>query len=64
MEEELTNEFGISHLVENGVPPEYAERNMWTTPHGKGTILKLYRSAVHIGAEWQATSRGSRCPRW
>jgi pimeloyl-ACP methyl ester carboxylesterase len=53
MEEELTDEFGISHLVENGVPPEYAERNMWTTPHGKGTILKLYRSAVHIGAEWQ-----------
>ncbi len=53
MEEELTPEFGIEHLVENGVPREYAERNIWLTPHGKGTILKLYRSAVHIGAEWQ-----------
>ncbi|MFN8216013.1 MAG: alpha/beta hydrolase [Solirubrobacterales bacterium] len=53
MEEELTAEFGIEHLVENGVPREYAERNMWLTPHGKDTILKLYRSAVHIGAEWQ-----------
>jgi pimeloyl-ACP methyl ester carboxylesterase len=53
MEEELTDEFGISHLIENGVPPEDARRNMWLTPHGKDTILKLYRSAVHIGAEWQ-----------
>jgi pimeloyl-ACP methyl ester carboxylesterase len=53
MEEELTPEFGIEHLVENGVPREYAERNVWLTPHGKDTILKLYRSAVHIGAEWQ-----------
>lgn len=53
MEEELTDEFGIAHLVENGVPQEDAERNIWTTPHGKDTILKLYRSAVHIGKEWQ-----------
>jgi pimeloyl-ACP methyl ester carboxylesterase len=53
MENELTDEFGISHLEENGVPPEYAERNMWLTPHGKTTILELYRSAIHIGAEWQ-----------
>jgi pimeloyl-ACP methyl ester carboxylesterase len=53
MEEELTDEFGITHLVENGVPCEYAQRNVWTTPYGKDTILKLYRSAVHIGAEWQ-----------
>jgi pimeloyl-ACP methyl ester carboxylesterase len=53
METELTDEFGISHLEENGVPPEYAERNMWLTPHGKTTILELYRSAIHIGAEWQ-----------
>jgi pimeloyl-ACP methyl ester carboxylesterase len=53
MEEELTDEFGISHLIENGVPPEDARRNMWLTPHGKDTILKLYRSAVHVGAEWQ-----------
>jgi pimeloyl-ACP methyl ester carboxylesterase len=53
MEEELTAEFGIEHLVENGVPREYAERNIWLTPHGKDTILKLYRSAVDIGKEWQ-----------
>ena len=53
MEEELTPEFGIGHLVENGVPPEDAERNVWLTAHGKATILALYRSAVHIGAEWQ-----------
>ncbi|HSS34375.1 MAG TPA: alpha/beta hydrolase [Solirubrobacterales bacterium] len=53
MEEELTAEFGIEHLVENGVPRAYAERNIWLTPHGKKTILDLYRSAVHIGAEWQ-----------
>lgn len=53
MEEELTSEFGIGHLVENGVPQQDAERNMWLTPHGKQTILDLYRSAVHIGSEWQ-----------
>ena len=53
MEEELTAEFGIDHLVENGVPREYAERNIWLTDYGKDTILKLYRSAVDIGAEWQ-----------
>jgi pimeloyl-ACP methyl ester carboxylesterase len=53
MEEELTPEFGIGHLVENGVPREDAERNIWLTDYGKDTILKLYRSAVDIGAEWQ-----------
>ncbi len=53
MEEELTDEFGIAHLVENGVPQADAEANIWTTPHGKQTILDLYRSAVDIGAEWQ-----------
>jgi pimeloyl-ACP methyl ester carboxylesterase len=53
MEEELTPEVGIEHLVENGVPREYAERNMWLTPGGKDVILELYRSAVHIGEEWQ-----------
>ncbi|MBS1878453.1 MAG: alpha/beta hydrolase [Actinobacteria bacterium] len=53
MEEELTDEFGIAHLVENGVPQEDAEANIWTTPHGKATILALYRSAVDIGEEWQ-----------
>jgi pimeloyl-ACP methyl ester carboxylesterase len=53
MREELTDEFGISHLIENGVPPEDARRNIWLTDYGKATILELYRSAVHIGAEWQ-----------
>src|SRR6202012_1738131 len=41
MEEELTDEFGIAHLIENGVPREDAEANIWTTPHGKQTILDL-----------------------
>jgi pimeloyl-ACP methyl ester carboxylesterase len=53
MEEELTDEFGIAHLIGNGVPSEDARRNIWLTPYGKATILELYRSAVHIGAEWQ-----------
>ena len=53
MAEELTPEFGIEHLVENGVPREDAEQNIWLTEHGKDSILKLYRSAVDIGAEWQ-----------
>lgn len=53
MAEELTAEFGVDHLTENGVPREYAERNIWLTDYGKDTILKLYRSAVHIGREWQ-----------
>jgi pimeloyl-ACP methyl ester carboxylesterase len=53
MEEELTAEFGIEHLVENGVPREYAERNIWLQDYGKDSILKIYRSAVEIGAEWQ-----------
>jgi pimeloyl-ACP methyl ester carboxylesterase len=35
------------------VPKEDAEANIWTTPHGKETILALYRSAVDIGEEWQ-----------
>jgi pimeloyl-ACP methyl ester carboxylesterase len=53
MAEELTDEVGIEHLVENGVPRASAERNAWLTPGNKDVILKLYRSAVHIGAEWQ-----------
>lgn len=53
MAEELTPEFGIEHLVENGVPREYAERNIWLQDHGKDSILKIYRSAIEIGAEWQ-----------
>jgi pimeloyl-ACP methyl ester carboxylesterase len=53
MAEELTDEFGIEHLVENGVPREDAERNIWLNDYGKDTILKLYRSAIEIGEEWQ-----------
>jgi pimeloyl-ACP methyl ester carboxylesterase len=53
MAEELTPEFGIEHLLENGVPREDAERNIWLTEHGKDSILKIYRSAIEIGAEWQ-----------
>jgi pimeloyl-ACP methyl ester carboxylesterase len=52
MAEELTPQFGIDHLVENGVPKEDAERNIWLTDYGKATILALYRSAIDIGAEW------------
>ena len=36
MEEELTAEFGIEHLVENGVPREDAERNIWLTDVRQG----------------------------
>ena len=36
MEEELTAEFGIEHLVENGVPREDAERNIWLTDARQG----------------------------
>lgn len=53
MAEELTPEFGIEHLLENGVPREDAERNIWLTEYGKDSILKIYRSAIEIGAEWQ-----------
>jgi pimeloyl-ACP methyl ester carboxylesterase len=53
MEEDLTPEVSIPYLVEHGVPQEDAERNAWLTPGNKTVILKLYRSAVHIGAEWQ-----------
>ncbi|MCW2959262.1 MAG: oxidoreductase [Solirubrobacterales bacterium] len=53
MAEELTDQVGIDHLVENGVPPEAAARNAWLTDGGKDVILELYRSAVGIGSEWQ-----------
>jgi pimeloyl-ACP methyl ester carboxylesterase len=52
MAEELTAEFGIEHLLENGVPREDAERNIWLTDYGKDSILKIYRSAIEIGPEW------------
>jgi pimeloyl-ACP methyl ester carboxylesterase len=53
MEEDLTEEVSVPYLVENGVPEEYAKRNSWLYPGNKDCILRLYRSAVHIGAEWQ-----------
>jgi pimeloyl-ACP methyl ester carboxylesterase len=53
MAEDLTEEVSVPYLVENGVPQRYAERNAWLTPGNKDCILALYRSAVHIGAEWQ-----------
>jgi len=51
--DELTDEAGIEALVDGGLPREYAARNSWLVPGGKDVILKLYRSAVHIGDEWQ-----------
>jgi pimeloyl-ACP methyl ester carboxylesterase len=53
MEEELTDEVSVPYLVENGVPQRFAEDNAWLTPGNKTCILELYRSAVHIGDEWQ-----------
>jgi pimeloyl-ACP methyl ester carboxylesterase len=53
MAEDLTDEVGIAYLVDNGVPQRYAEHNAWLTPGGKDCILALYRSAIHIGREWQ-----------
>ena len=51
MAEDLTDEVGIPYLIENGVPETYATRNAWLVPGNKDCILRLYRSAVHIGAE-------------
>jgi pimeloyl-ACP methyl ester carboxylesterase len=53
MAEELTPEVSVPYLIENGMPPEYAERNSWLVPGNKDCILTLYRSAVEIGEEWQ-----------
>jgi pimeloyl-ACP methyl ester carboxylesterase len=53
MEEELTEAVSVPYLVENGVPQRFAEDNAWLTPGNKACILELYRSAVHIGDEWQ-----------
>jgi len=53
MAEELTDEVSVPYLVEHGVPQSYAERNAWLVPGNKDCILRLYRSAVHIGREWQ-----------
>jgi pimeloyl-ACP methyl ester carboxylesterase len=53
MAEELTPEVSIPYLVENGVPRGYAERNAWLVDGNKDCILRLYRSAIKIGEEWQ-----------
>jgi pimeloyl-ACP methyl ester carboxylesterase len=62
MAEELTDQVGIDHLVENGVPPEAAARNAWLTEGNKDVILELYRSAVDIGKEWQPDLEPMRLP--
>ena len=62
MEEELTDEVGVPYLVENGVPQKFAEHNAWLTPGNKGVILELYRSAVHVGDEWQPDLERSVVP--
>jgi pimeloyl-ACP methyl ester carboxylesterase len=53
MAEDLTEEVSVPYLVANGVPQEYASRNAWLVPGNKECILKLYRSAIKIGEEWQ-----------
>jgi pimeloyl-ACP methyl ester carboxylesterase len=53
MFERLTEEAGLKHLTENGVPERYARRNSWLVPGNKECILELYRSAVLVGEEWQ-----------
>ena len=62
MREDLTDEVGIPYLIENGVPETYAKRNAWLVPGNKDCILALYRSAVHIGAEWQPALEQVRLP--
>jgi pimeloyl-ACP methyl ester carboxylesterase len=62
MEEELTEEVSVPYLIENGVPETYARRNSWLVPGNKDCILKLYRSAVHIGREWQPELEQVRLP--
>jgi pimeloyl-ACP methyl ester carboxylesterase len=51
--ERLTPEAGIAYLIENGVPERYARRNSWLVPGNFACVLRLYRSAVRIGEEWQ-----------
>jgi pimeloyl-ACP methyl ester carboxylesterase len=53
MAERLTPEDGVAYLIENGVPERYARLNSWLVPGNKSCILRLYRSAVLIGEEWQ-----------
>ena len=53
MEEDLTEEVSVPYLVDVGVPESYAKRNSWLVPGNKDCILKLYRSAIDVGKEWQ-----------
>jgi pimeloyl-ACP methyl ester carboxylesterase len=53
MAQELTPEVSVPYLIDNGMPREYAEQNSWLVPGNKECILKLYRSAIKIGEEWQ-----------
>lgn len=53
MAERLTSEAGVASLIENGVPEHYARQNSWLVPGNKDCVLRLYRSAVFIGEEWQ-----------
>ena len=62
MREDLTDAVGIPYLIENGVPETYAKRNAWLVPGNKDCILALYRSAVHIGVEWQPALEQVRVP--
>jgi pimeloyl-ACP methyl ester carboxylesterase len=62
MEEDLTPEISVPYLIENGVPETYAKRNAWLTPGNKDCILRLYRSAVKIGEEWQPLLEQVRVP--
>jgi pimeloyl-ACP methyl ester carboxylesterase len=53
MAERLMLDAGIAYLIENGVPERYARRNSWLVPGNIACVLRLYRSAVRIGEEWQ-----------
>ena len=53
MEEDLTEEVSVPYLIDVGVPESYAKRNSWLVPGNKDCILELYRSAIHVGKEWQ-----------
>ena len=52
-----------SQLTDLGVPPELArEAATRINPRMKECILRLYRSALHVGAEWQPGLANVRSP--
>ena len=53
MEERLTPEAAVAYLIDSGVPERYARVNSWLVPGNKDCVLRLYRSAVRIGEEWE-----------